>query len=336
MIKRGVIIALLLIILLNNYTNADTNATLDNETNISSGDNTNISLINETSENNSLDNNQIVDMLNFFPKEFGLGDAQINIQIQNKKNESVDSITAFISGDGFSTYNVIPTNILGPNEKDYIFVNGNFKKSGNISLTIEIKGEVFYQNISIIDTGKTENETNEQEKNKSLILLSREVGELKNNYSDLESELSQKKNKNYDVSGINLDELKRLIRSAESDVLSENSDGAKVNLKLAEDEYNYQKEKLDNSKEIPAINRLKDYAVVFSAIFGCILTFFLLSEHLKKRGEGIAGSLGNSVKALKEKRKKLEESKKTKKEEPKTEEKKETKEKEISKEEEKK
>jgi hypothetical protein len=323
MIKGGIITALLLIILLNNSINADTNATIGNETNIS--------LINNTSENQSLENNtQEISMLNFFPKEFSLGDAQINIQIQNKKNESVDGITAFISGYGFSTYNVIPTNILGPNEKDYIFINGNFKKSGNITLTIEIKGEIFYQNISIIDTGKSENETNEQEKNQSLILLSRDVDELKKNYSSLEYELSQKKSKNYDVSGISLDELKRLIRSAESDVLSENSDGAKVNLKLAKDEYNYQKEKLDNAKEIPAISRLKDYAVIFSTIFGSVITFFVLSELLKKKGEGLAGSFGSSVKALKEKRKKLEESKKPKKEDTKTEDTKEPKEKESS------
>ncbi len=229
-----------------------------------------------------------IEIIKFFPKEVKLGDVQFNIQVINNNNEVLDNVFAVISGSGFSTYDVINIEKLGAFEKDYLFVNGYFKESGNINLTIKINQYVYYQQISVIDV-EDKNEKTDEEINKEILeKLSKQLEDLKENYTALELQLSEKEDNSYEVSGINLDELKRYLRTVQSDILSENILQAEINIRLAYDEYEYQKDRVDNAKVIPALKRLKENALVFSAIFGAILAFFALSELLKTNSKKIA------------------------------------------------
>jgi len=240
-----------------------------------------------------------ISMNNFIPKEFIVGDNQFNIQVQNKKVEEINNVVASISGKGFSTYDVIPINSLGPNEKGYILVTSNFKEAGKISLTIRIGSETFYQDVTVTnpaDEQKVEDlKIAEEEKAALLANISEKLDTLKSDYTLLENDYSSKERK-YDLSDVNLKDLKNYIRGLESNLIVKDVVSAQVNLKLATEEYNYQKEKLDNAKELPKLSKMKDNALIFSTIAGALIMIFTVYELLKKKSENII----TRVKTIKE------------------------------------
>lgn len=257
---------------------------------------------NETSyENNTLNNTneaimiRDIEIIKFFPREVKLGDVQFSIQIKNNKNRTFENVLTVVKGEGFSSYDTVGIDELGPFEKDYIFVNGNLKQSGEINLTIKIFKDNFYQKITVFDIKKEINESEEAKKLERLKELSDELDELNKNYIKLELELSEKKENGYDISGIDLKDLKKYIRDVETNIFSKDVRGIEVGLGLALKEYKYQKNKTDNAKIIPFLNRLKENALLISAIIGSILAFFALSELLKTKSEKAIKGISNIV-----------------------------------------
>ena len=248
--------------------------------------------VNQTVDNSSVIATPSLDLINFMPKEVKLGDVQFNLQIQNNKNETVNNTFAFITGNGFSTYNVVPINSLASGEKDYIFVYGNLKQTGNITLTIAINDETFYQNITVIsDTSnqqKLDELQQEQEKEQQIKNISDQLNGIKQNFTLLQNEFSEKQS-NYDLSLINLNTLDNYIHNAQADILTGNVNDANLNLNLAYEEYLTQKNNLDNAKGLPLVSIIKNNVVLFSTFAGAILTFFALYELFKKKKEDIRG-----------------------------------------------
>jgi len=236
---------------------------------------------------------------NFIPKEFKLGDAQFSIQIQNNKNETITSVLAFVSGKGFSTYEVTAIESLEPGEKGYILLNGNFKESGLINLTMKIAQKTFYQEVSVLgeseeDVKKTENLLKQQEvKKKVLADLSLQLEILKQNYSDMEAELARKEKEGYDIKDTSLNELKKYIRETQASILGEHSEEARINIGLATEEFNAVESKLKNLEKLPFMKRFKEHLIIFSSIAGAIITFFALYELLKKKSSEVASTIGN-------------------------------------------
>jgi hypothetical protein len=222
---------------------------------------------------------------NFIPTKVNVGDVQLSINVQNIGNSELTSLGAFVSGDGFSSYDVVPIDSLKPQEKSYILVSGNFKKAGSINLTIRINQEVFYEVVSVVDSSVNVSiQFNQQLEDN----IGNNLAVLKQNYSELESALQIKKSEGYDVSGINLNDLKVMIRDAQSNLLSGNLDQANVKVDLAREEYFTQYEKLTVVKKISLGQKLKDNAVLFSTLAGAIITFFTLYELLKKKKETLS------------------------------------------------
>ena len=238
---------------------------------------------NETNQTQIADYKPEIEITRFFPKESNLGNVQFNIQVQNNKNETLENVFAIVKGRGFSTYDVTPIEKLLPNERDYIFVNGNLAEGGEINLSITILKNVFYQKIIVFDVSKKINESEEEKKSERLKEISQELKRLKENYIQLELEISRKKEKNYDLSGVNLEDLKKFVRSIESSVIIKNLENAEANLQLAKEEYSYQKNKVDNAKVIPTLTRIKENALIISAILGAVFALIALSEILKKK-----------------------------------------------------
>ncbi len=246
-----------------------------------------------------------ISLINFFPTEAKVGDVQFNIQIKNGGNETMNNLIAFVSGRGYSSYDIIPVDSLAPGEKSYILVYGNLKESGNETLTLRIDREIFYKNITV-ENPDEEVITDFERERVELENVSQQIEELKGKYASLELEISDKKDNGYDVSKISLDDLKKYLRNAEASVLDGNLKNANSNLKLAMEEYEYQKSKLDAAKAIPTINKIKDYAIIFSAIAGSILAFFAVYELLIKKSITLAKA-GKDVATKVIKRKKTEE-----------------------------
>ena len=252
------------------------------------------------------------EMTNFLPDEVNIGDNQFNIQIKNTGNTILENIIPLITGYGFSTYETITIETLEPNEDLYIILLSHLRESGNIVLKIKIQNKTFYQNISVIDKNATQNEEKlkeylqqQKEKEEALLSLSLELKSLKEKYSQLQNEVSNKSALDYDVSKINLNEFKRYLRTAESNIFVEDTENAKINLNFAQEEYQDQKSLLDSAKTIPFIYRIKDNSLIFTTIAGALIMMFTLYELLKRKQE----SLVEKMQKLKEKNKELKEEK---------------------------
>jgi len=271
-------------------------AAAQEEANISENQNIELIVLNDTenaASNETQQAQEIEEIIfkNFIPKEFKLGDAQFSIQIQNNKNEAVKNVLAYVSGKGFSTYDVTPVDTLESGEKGYILVNGNFKESGLINLTIKIDQKTFYQEINIL--GESEDDIKkaevlvrqQEEKKRQLKDLSSNLEILKSNYSDLEKQLAQKEDEGYNIKDINLEDLKKNIRDAQAGILGEHVEEARVDIGLTGEELSSIENKMMNLKKLSAIKRFKENIILFSSIAGAIITFFALYELLKKKSK---------------------------------------------------
>lgn len=263
------------------------------------------------SGNQTIPDNQTVPgilLTNFMPQEVKLGDVQFNLQIQNNNNETAYNIIAFVTGNGFSTYDMLPIDSLSPGDKSYIFVYGNLKQAGNLTLTIKIGNENFYQNISVInpntesDQQKINDLKRQQEKEQLIKNISDQLEVLKQNFSALEDETTYKQSINYDVSLVNLNILNNYLHNIQADILTGNVNDAQVNLNLAYDEYVAQKSRLDNAKEIPLINILKNNVLLFSTFAGAIITFFALYELLRIKKEKISKVIRKKIRTRRKKK----------------------------------
>jgi hypothetical protein len=232
-----------------------------------------------------------VEIKGFFPSSVKVGDVQLNINVQNLGDNELTSLGAFVSGDGFATYDMIPIDSLKSQEKSYILVSGNFRKAGEINLTIRINQETFYRAVNVTDSSAVLAQINKELENKVLF----DYSVLKENYSSLEGIVSTKKSDGYDVSSIILSDLKSLLRSAQENILSGKINEANVKLGLARDEYEIQNAKLAEINKISLGQKLKDNAVLFSTLAGAIITFFTLYELLKKKKE----TLKQTIKSIK-------------------------------------
>ena len=251
----------------------------------------------EVLQNSTTDNSGIyappITIIGFIQKIFKIGDEQFNIKVQNNKNESLNNLIALVSGKGYSTYDMIHIDNLGPGEKDYIIVMGNFKESGNITLTIKINNDVFYQDIVIIGLGQKDIEGQarlEKDKIDTLNNLSNQLLDLKQKYSELETDYYNKKD-DYDLSKASLTDFKKYVSDIEIDIINENIKDAKAKVQLANDAYTEQKKKLSEAQSISTVTKLKNNALVFSTIAGALITFFALYELLKRKSENVVGTI---------------------------------------------
>lgn len=288
--KKNLIVFIFLMIVFSGFVLSETNST------------------NQTDANATIPESHNITIIKIIPRTFNIGDAQFSIQVKNELNETQINVYARITGDGFSTYDVIPIDFLEAYSKGYMLVTGNFKKSGTIMLTIKINSETFYENVSVSSTSSGDIIQQEEIKKAILGNLTIELEKINENYTLIEQEIANKKRSGYDVSQISTSDLKKYIRDAQAGILAGDVQGAQLNINLAKVEYTDVRDLIDNAKQVSLITRIKDNAVLFSAIAGAVLTFFALYELLKNKKERISTHI-----------KEIEVKKKSKKEEAKSE-----------------
>lgn len=262
-------------------------------------------LINDTNITNSTNSTNVLSdiltdnlvLTSLFPKDAKVGDAQLNIQVQNVGDVEIKNIIAIVSGRGYSTYNVVPIDSLKTGEKSYVIVSGNFREEGIIPLEIKINNQIFYQNVSVVNPDAKTEEQNleaESQKKNQIAELSSKLESLKQNYSALEKEVEDKKG-TFDTSEVSLSDLKKFMRDAEADIMAGDLQNAKININFAMNEYNDQLSKFEHLKKVPLLTKLRENAVLFSTIAGALITFFALYELLKKKKEHIKQKISSKV-----------------------------------------
>lgn len=286
-----------------NNSNVATNLTTtvnNSNTNISATVNNTNTTTNTTTPSAS----EPLTIVSIVPAQFKLGDAQLNILVQNNGQSELDDIDALVTGKGFATYDVVPIDSLKPGEKSYILIMCSFSIPGEIQLSIKIDGKTFYRNVTVI-SNKENNESSNSSPNSAptiltadeyeeslmnqLILLKESLNTLKQNYDHLQREYDEKKSDNYDVSQVSFTDLKKFLRDAESSIIHKDAEQANVSITLASNEYEDQKDELLSAKKIKISfkNLLKDNAVLISTIAGAVIAFFSLIELLKKKKDSI-------------------------------------------------
>jgi len=240
---------------------------------------------------------ELIMMSDFVPKEFRVGDVQFNVKVKNVGTVKMENLAALVSGKGYSTYDVISIDSLKPDESSYIIVMGAFKERGNIRLTIRIGDFQFYQDVTVIDPSSVDDNKKleemkkaEQEKKRNLELLSKQLDDMEKNYTSLETALHDKKVNKYDVSEISLADLKASLRSARASLAVDDAIGAKASLSRAEDEFEYQKGKIESAQLIKRSfwDTVRNNLLLVSSTAGAILTLVAAYELLKKKKESIS------------------------------------------------
>ena len=231
------------------------------------------------------------------PSEFKVGDTQFAIKVTNNYNYTLSNIVPVINGKGLSIYDLYPIDILKTGEKGYILVVGNFKEEGNITLSIKWGSETINQVVKVVNTEELERikqaEIDNKIKQEMLSNLSMQLIDLKKYYELLEAMKSDKKDNDFDVSGISLEQARTYLRDAEAYIFANDPENAKVRIRLAIEEMSYQKIRIETAKPIPSINKFKEYAIIFSTIAGALVTFFVLSELLKNKGKDVVKTMYN-------------------------------------------
>jgi hypothetical protein len=254
----------------------------------------NIMINNEINETISITD---FNLIKVFPIEMSIGDTQLNLQIENIGNTDLNDVGALITGQGVSTYNIEPIELLKPGEKGYIWLLINTKQAGNIILNVKIKNKIFTQEIKVIDPNARTEKGIDLEK---LNLLNDELSNLTKLYGTYDSEYKNKKNEGYDVGGISFNDVKNYIRNAQVYSTKKDVENLEANIVLIKSELNDIKNNLDNTviPQVTITDQIKNNLPLISGILGTIVTFFAVWEILKKKKE----SLKKSVKTLDKKK----------------------------------
>ncbi|MBW2971839.1 hypothetical protein KY359_02270 [Candidatus Woesearchaeota archaeon] len=232
----------------------------------------------------------VLDLVSVTPSAVNTGDVLLNLKIRNTGTAAAKNVIPVVVGKGFSSYDLVPIRSIEPGKEATAKVAGRFETEGDILLSIKIDEQTFYSmmTVSTPSKGKTAEEVAEEKQtlDASLGVLSTQLDDITSKYDLLEQDLRKKKSR-YDTSEVNLAELKKYIMSAKGTLLTEEVDKTNVSIALAMNEYDDQKEKLDNAPKKSLVMKLKDNALIISAIAGAVVTSITLFELLRKKQQGI-------------------------------------------------
>lgn len=230
------------------------------------------------------------------PREFKVGEIQFNLPVENTGNVEIADLAPIITGKGFALLDMVPIEVLRPAEKSYVLVMGEVKQAGTIFLTIRMHNKIFTKNITVVDpeaAGAAEKlqqmEAQEKAKEAVLQIFSSQLTELKQKHDEMESNYRTKLKENYDVSDVELDALKEMLRDAESGLIAKDVIAVNASLTIARQEFEDQKQKLDTAIPIKKtiIEKIQDNFLLLSTLAGAIITFITLWEILKKQKDTI-------------------------------------------------
>ncbi|MBW2963863.1 hypothetical protein KY363_00235 [Candidatus Woesearchaeota archaeon] len=233
------------------------------------------------------------DVVNVTPDKSLKGDVILSIDVQNTGNTEIKNLLPVVVAKGFSTYDTVPIKKLLPGETKTAMVSGTFDTAGEILLNIKIQDEIFHDRITITQPKAAANATDdsaekarEKAKQDALRTISAELDQLKTDFTALEQQLSDMSS-DYYTSDVDLTDLRKLLMNAQSSLLAGEPDKANISTILAQNEYKDQLDTLSRAKKRPFISKVKDNALLISAIAGALIASFTLWEVLKKKKEGL-------------------------------------------------
>lgn len=232
------------------------------------------------------------EVVNVTPDKALKGDVILNIDIQNTGNVELKNLLPVVVAKGFSTYDTVPIKKLSPGDTKTAMVSGTFDTAGEILISIKLQDEMFHDKITITQlqaaaiNNSAADDAREKAKQAALKTISSDLDALKTEFTALEQQLSDMSS-DYYTSDVDLTDLRKLVMSAQSSLLAGEPDKANISTILAQREYKDQLDTLSRAKKRPFISKLKDNALLISAIAGAVIASFTLWEVLKKKKEGL-------------------------------------------------
>jgi hypothetical protein len=240
------------------------------------------------------------------PTSTKLGIAQLNILIKNTGNVDLDIVSAEVSGDGIETIESTPIATLAAGDKDYVFVQINASKPGNIDLVIKLYIENMLNRKSVgqltvikpkVDEPVQVNKTPEFDPT----VLSDQLDQLREKYKTLDADYNGKKSKNYNLDTItdDLKELHTQILSAQSYLYDGDYKKTQTYLALAKETMGTVEQELNDAKPtvVKFSDKLKSNLIyigsIAAAIVSTITAITLTRQHVvnKERLSKIAGKM---------------------------------------------
>ncbi len=227
-------------------------------------------------------------ILGIIPDSIYLGDAQINIQVQNTGNTEAKDVYAIISGEGISTYEIIPIDELQPFTKNYIIAKINAKKAGIIALKIKVGDQTQAVNLTVIDpnAGKEKNEdeikTEFEEQKKELNEIMGQHYAIYNKYAD---QYEQRKRLGFIVENVDIQTAKQYLLATQSAIARDDLKGTEAALVVVETELEEIKKELEQTY-LPKRtwkDKFKENIPLIASIVAIIVGFITLYEILKKK-----------------------------------------------------
>lgn len=237
------------------------------------------------------------DLVDFFPKKVDVGDNQLNLYVENAGNRRLENIVALITGEGISTYEVLPIEELDPEQKSYIIARINAKESGVIQLSIKILDDTFERKLVVrdpaADATAIAQQRDEERRKQRLAAAGSTLANLTAQYDGLEEQFYAKKNQGFDLSGIDLKDAKTYFRDAQASYAKSDVDQTEANLVLLQDELDDLRMLLAGAQkpEQSFGQWIKDnstFVITFGYILGIIISLFTIIELVKKNKAALA------------------------------------------------
>lgn len=249
-----------------------------------------------------------ISFIDFFPKKFDLGDVQLNVLIQNTGNVPLHDVSGIVTGDGISTYDVVPIDKLNPGEKNYILLFISTKKSGDIPIVFKILDKLYKTKLTINNPDAVVDTEKKQMEEEALHNRTVQLGDLMQNLTktldSVEEGYYVKKGQGYDIH-TTPEDAKTYLRNAQASFAKRDLDNTEANLVLLQSELSDLQKSLDTAvKQKPSINdRLKDNVPWITALLTGVIAVITITERFKKKSDALKEKL-HKVEAQLRKRKK--------------------------------
>ncbi len=250
-----------------------------------------------------------ISIVDFFPKKFELGNVQLNILVKNTGNTVLQNIGGIITGEGISTYDIVPIDSLKPSEKNYILFFINTKKSGEIPVVIKILNKVYKTKLTITDPQSVQDAQQKQLEEERIRNRTIQLGDILTNLTKeldaLEEQYYLKKGQDYDLH-ITPDDAKTYLRNAQASFAKRDLDGTEANIVLLQSELSDLKKSMANATQLKLSisERLKDNVPWITALLTGVIAIITITERFKKKSEVLTDKLHKAQAELRKQEKK--------------------------------
>ena len=245
-------------------------------------------------------------LVDIFPKQITIGDSQLNLYVENTGNRPLKNLVAFVTGDGISTYDVIPIEELQPDQRSYIIVRINARHRGLVELTVRILDDTFERRIVVrdeeADSQEQQQKEEEERKRNRLATAGSLLANLTEEYDAVEEFYYLRKNQGYDISGIDLRDAKGYLREAQASYAKSDVEQTEASLVLLQSELSDLNTLLENSQKPTRTfgDWIKDnstFVITVGYVLGIIISLFTIIELVKKNKQALREELAQQPRA---------------------------------------